>query len=98
MLSLEFLKNKPAKLLGRDMEKNCSKSFSDAINSSGIEEEIIKQINRLKPLDMEPRKDIPKKQFVSEKGNKCDEEIDLQAFFHKQHFCSAQLCDFCATL
>ena len=47
---------------------------------------------------MEPRKDIPKKQFVSEKGNKCDEEIDLQAFFHKQHFCSAQLCDFCATL
>ena len=32
----------------------CSKSFSDASNSSDIEEEIIKQINTLKPFDMEP--------------------------------------------
>ena len=32
----------------------CSKSFSDASNSSDIEEEIIKQINTLKLFDMEP--------------------------------------------
>ena len=38
------------------MEKNCSNYFSDTINSSGIEEDIIKQINTLKPLDMEHRK------------------------------------------
>ena len=34
---------------------NRSKSFSDASNSSDIKEEIIKQINTLKPFDMEPR-------------------------------------------
>ena len=32
----------------------CSKSFCDASNSSDIEEEIIKQINTLKPFDIEP--------------------------------------------
>ena len=37
-------------------EKNCSKSFSDASNSSDIEEDIIKQINTPKPFNMEPRK------------------------------------------
>ena len=42
------------------MEKNCSKSFSDACNFSGIEEQIIKHINTLKPFYMEPRKAIPK--------------------------------------
>ena len=41
--------NKPIKLMSNDMEKNCSKSFFDASNSSDIEEEIIKQINMLKP-------------------------------------------------
>ena len=35
--------------MSNDMEKNCSKSFFDASNSSDIEEEIIKQINMLKP-------------------------------------------------
>ena len=55
------------------MEKNCSKFFSDASNSSDIEEEIIKQINTLKLFDMEPRK--AKKHFVSEEGNNCEEEI-----------------------
>ena len=38
------------------MEKNCSKSFSDVSDSSNIEEEIIKQVNMLKPFDMESRK------------------------------------------
>ena len=41
------------------MEKNCSKSFSDASNSSDIEKEIIEQINTLEPLDIETRKAIP---------------------------------------
>ena len=44
-------------------KKNCSKSFSDDINCPDIEEEIIKQINMLKPFDMETRKAIPKKSF-----------------------------------
>ena len=56
------------------MEKNCPKSFSDASDSSDIEEEIIKQINALKPLDMEPRKAVAKKYFVSEEENNCEEE------------------------
>ena len=44
----------------KDTEQcNCSKSFSDARNSSYIEE-IIKQINTLKPFDMEPRNAIRK--------------------------------------
>ena len=44
----------------KDTEQcNCSKSFSDASNSSYIEE-IIKQINTLKPFDMEPRNAIRK--------------------------------------
>ena len=50
-----------------DMEwygKNFSKFLSDASNSSDIEEEIIKQFNTLKPLDMERREAIPKKRFV----------------------------------
>ena len=38
------------------MEKNCTKYFSDARNFSDIEEEIIKQINTLKPFYMEHRK------------------------------------------
>ena len=38
-------------------KKNCSTSFSDASDSSGIEE-ITKQINILKPLDIEPCKAI----------------------------------------
>ena len=58
-----------------DMEKNCSKSF--ASNSSNIEEEIIKQLNTLKPFDMEPRKAILKKPFASEEENNCEEEINL---------------------
>ena len=37
--------------------------FSDDINCSDIEEEIIKQIKMLKPFDMETRKAIPKKPF-----------------------------------
>ena len=48
------------------MEKNCSKFFSDASNSSDIEEEIIKQINMLKPFDMESPKTIPEKPFAWE--------------------------------
>ena len=58
-------------------KKNCSKSFSDVRNSSDIEEEIIKQINMLKPFGMEPPKAIPKKLFVSEEENDCKEEINL---------------------
>ena len=47
------------------MEKSCSKSFSDASNSS----EIIKQINTLKPFDMEPRNAVTRKHLVSEEEN-----------------------------
>ena len=43
-----------------------------------IKEEIIKQINTLKPFDMEPRKALPKKKkFASEEENNCEEEINL---------------------
>ena len=59
------------------MERNCSKSFSDAKNLFHIEEGIIKQINTLKPFDMEPRKAIPKKHFVSEEEDHCEEEINV---------------------
>ena len=59
------------------MEKICSKSFTDANNTSDIKEEIIKQINTLKPFDMEPCKAIPKKNFVSEEENNCEKEINL---------------------
>ena len=54
------------------------KSFSDAPrNSSDLEDEVIKQTNTFKPFDMEPRKAIPKKDFVLEKENNCEEEINL---------------------
>ena len=51
--------------------------FSDASNSSGIEEDVIKQLNTLKPFYTEPRKAIPKKTFVSEEENNREEEINL---------------------
>ena len=57
-------------------KKHCSKSFSDATDSSDIEEEIIKQINMLKPFDVAPRKAIPKKLFASEVEKNCEEEIN----------------------
>ena len=69
--------NKLAKLISSDMEKNCSKSFFNASKSLNIEEEIIKQINTLKPFNMEPRKAISKKPFVSGEENNCEKEIDL---------------------
>ena len=58
------------------MEKNYQ-FFPDASNSSNIKEEIIQQINKLKPLDMEPCKAIPKKLFVLKEQNNCKEEISL---------------------
>ena len=58
-------------------KKNCSKSFSDTSNSSDIEEEIIKQIKTLKRFDMESRKAVSKKNFVSEEENNYDKEINL---------------------
>ena len=62
-LVVKFFKNQLAKLISSsDMEKNSSKSFSDAINWSDIEEEIIKQLNTPKPLDVE---------------NNCEEEINF---------------------
>ena len=61
--------NKLTKLINSNMEKICSKSFSNANNSSEIKEEIIKHINTPKPFDMEPRKATPKKPFVSEEEN-----------------------------
>ena len=48
------------------MEKKCSKSFSDASNSSDIEEEIIKEMSTPKPFDMESRKAVSRKHHVSE--------------------------------
>ena len=67
-----------AKLISSDIEINCSKPFSHtSSNSLDIEEEVAKQINTLKPFDMEPRMVIPQKHFVSEKQNKCEEEINL---------------------
>ena len=68
--------NKLTKLITSYIEKSCSKSFSDASNSSDVEEEIIKQINTLKPFNMQPRKAIPKKTFVFEKENNCKGEIN----------------------
>ena len=59
------------------MEKNCSKSFSDACNFSGIEEQIIKHINTLKPFYMKPRKAIPKKLLALEEENNFEKEINL---------------------
>ena len=53
-----------------------SKSFSDANNSSDIEEEIIKEIKMLKPFNMVPCKAIPEKPFISEEENNC-KEINL---------------------
>ena len=45
----------------KDTEQyNNSKSFFDVSNSSDIEKEIIKQINALKPFDMESRNAILK--------------------------------------
>ena len=58
----EMCLNKLTTLISSDMEKNCSKSFSDASNSSGK--------NLLEPFDMEPHKAIPKKPFVSEEWKK----------------------------
>ena len=69
--------NKLTKLVSSNMEKNCSKSFSDVKNSSDIEQQIIKQINTLKPFNIEPRKAIPNKSFVSEEENNCEEKINL---------------------
>ena len=46
------------------MEKSCSKQFFYARRSSDIEEEVIKQINTLKPFNMEPRKAIPIKNIL----------------------------------
>ena len=60
-----------------DMEESCSKSLSDATNSSDIKEEIIKQINMLKPFDMELLNTIPKQHFVSKEENKYEKEINL---------------------
>ena len=53
------------------------KIFFQCLDSSGIKEEIIKKINPLKPFDMESRIAIPKKAFVSEEENYCDEEISF---------------------
>ena len=36
------------------MEKDCLKIFTVASNNSDIEEELMKEINTLKPFDMEP--------------------------------------------
>ena len=67
-ICFKFFKNKLAKLISSDIKKNCSKPFSHtSSNSLDIEEEVTKQINTLKPFDMEPRKVIPQKHFVSEK-------------------------------
>ena len=54
--------------------KKILKIFFDVSNSSDNEEKIIKQINTLKPLYMEPCKVIPKKPFVSKEENKCEEK------------------------
>ena len=77
MYRKDIERNKLTKLISSDMEENCSKSFSDPSNSSDMEQEIINQINTLKPFDMEPRKAIPKKSFVSEEENNYEEEINL---------------------
>ena len=53
------------------------KFFSNASNSSNVEEEIIKQMNTLKPFNVEPQKAITKKPFASEEENNCEEEINL---------------------
>ena len=69
--------NKLTKLISSDIEKKFSKFLFDASNSTDIKEEIIKQINKLKPLHMELGKAIPKEPFLSEEENNCEEEINL---------------------
>ena len=51
--------------------------MQDIDNSSDIEEEIIKQINKLKTFNMEPPKSIAQKHLVSEEENNCEEEINF---------------------
>ena len=51
--------------------KKIAQNFLPDSSNSDIKEEIVKQINMLKPFDVEPRKDIPKKHFVSEEENNC---------------------------
>ena len=58
-------------------EKKIAQNLFDVSKSSDIEEEIIKQINVLKPFNMEPHKASPKKLFVLEEENNCEEEINL---------------------
>ena len=70
--------NKQFKKIFQQIKKNCSKSFSDLSNSSDVKEQIIKQINTLKPFKMELHKAIPKKPFVSEEENNCKKDIDLK--------------------
>ena len=54
--------------MSSEVEKNCSKSFSDASsNSSDIKEEVTKQVITLKPFDMEPPKAILQKKILLEK-------------------------------
>ena len=66
--------------MSSEVEKNCSKSFSDASsNSSDIKEEVTKQVITLKQFDMEPPKAILKKKILLEKENSCEEEINLTA-------------------
>ena len=51
MTVANFFKIRLIKLINRDTDKNCSKSFSDSNDSSDIAEEIIKQISKLRPFD-----------------------------------------------
>ena len=76
-ISYVFHKQTGKIISSSDLEKNCTKYFLNASNSSNIKEEIIKQLNKSKPFNMEPRKAIPKKYFVSEEENACEEEINL---------------------
>ena len=62
----------------KDIERKCLNKLAKLRSSEPfIHLQIIIQINTLKLFDTEPCKAIPKKNFVSEEANNCEEKINL---------------------
>ena len=66
-----------AKLISKDEKKFVQNLFVMPATVPISKKGLLKQINTLKPFDMEPRKAIRKKHFVLEEQNNCEEEINL---------------------
>ena len=69
--------NKLTKLKCSDMEKDYSNFFLMTATLQILKKRLLNKKNTLKPFDMELRKAIPKKLFVSEEENNCQEELNL---------------------